>query len=114
MHEADPGVGRPIGWSTDGRHIYVLEGRNAIYRGPVLSFVGETVTAAKILKVPVGGGAARTVVTLPFDEIGSVSMTPDGRRFVCTVYSSSSDVWIVDDFDAIRTREWSCVEAHSV
>ena len=100
VHETDPGVGRPIGWSADGRHIYVLEGRNAIYRGPVLSFVGETMTGAKILKVPVGGGAARTAVTLPFDEIGSVSMTPDGRRFVCTVYSSSSDVWIVDDFDA--------------
>ena len=49
--------------------------------------------------MPVGGGAAQAVVTLPFDEIGSVSMTPDGRRFVCTVYSSSSDVWIVDDFD---------------
>jgi hypothetical protein len=27
-------------------------------------------------------------------------MTPDGHRFVFTVYSSRSDVWIVDDFDA--------------
>jgi hypothetical protein len=47
----------------------------------------------------VTGGEVETVVALPFDEIGSVSATPDGRRFVCTVYSSRSDVWVVDDFD---------------
>jgi hypothetical protein len=27
-------------------------------------------------------------------------MFPDGRRFVCTVYFSRADVWIVEDFDA--------------
>jgi hypothetical protein len=26
-------------------------------------------------------------------------MTPDGRRFVYPVFSSRSDVWVVDDFD---------------
>ena len=36
----------------------------------------------------------------PFEEIGSVAMTPDGRRFVVTVYSSRSDVWVADNFDA--------------
>jgi hypothetical protein len=41
-----------------------------------------------------------TVTYLPFEEIGSVAMTPDGRRFVFTVYSSRSDVWVVDNFDA--------------
>jgi Tol biopolymer transport system component/DNA-binding winged helix-turn-helix (wHTH) protein len=99
IYETEAGASWPIGWSADGRHVYVLEGMNAAYRSSVLPFVGETMTHAKILKVPVGGGPVRTVVSLPFDEIGSASMTPDGRRFVVTVYSSSSDVWIVDDFD---------------
>jgi hypothetical protein len=39
------------------------------------------------------------VASLPGDEVGSVTMTPDGRRFVYPVFSSRSDVWIVDDFD---------------
>ena len=56
-------------------------------------------TDAKILMVPVNGGAVRTVADLPFEEIGSVAMAPDGRRFVVTVYSSRSDVWVVDNFD---------------
>jgi len=56
-------------------------------------------TEAKILIVPVKGGNVRTVTSLPFEEIGSVAMTPDGRRFVVTVYSSRSDVWVADNFD---------------
>jgi hypothetical protein len=27
-------------------------------------------------------------------------MAPGGRRFLATVYSSRSDVWIVDNFDS--------------
>jgi hypothetical protein len=45
------------------------------------------------------GGEVKTIASLPFEEIGGVSMTPDGRRFVYTVYSSRSDVWVVDNFD---------------
>jgi Tol biopolymer transport system component/DNA-binding winged helix-turn-helix (wHTH) protein len=89
---------RPIGWSSDSRWIYVLDGKVLNLRGPE-SPGGETITAARILRVSVTGGEVDTVVALPFDEIGSVSVTPDGRRFVCTVYSSRSDVWVVDDFD---------------
>jgi len=43
-----------------------------------------------------------TVRPLPFEEIGSVAPFPDGRRFVVTVYSSRSDIWVVDDFDRRR------------
>jgi len=50
--------------------------------------------------VPVDGGEVKTVALVPFEEIGTVAMTPDGRQFVVTVYSWRSDVWIVDDFDA--------------
>ncbi len=88
----------PIGWSDDGTSIYAVEGTNAKYRG-LTSPLGETVTDAKILMVPVNGGKVKTVASLPFEETGSVSMTPDGRVFVFTVYSSRSDVWVVNDFD---------------
>ena len=88
----------PFGWSADGSSIYAVEGKNSTYRG-LASPLGETVTEAKILRVPLNGGDVTTVASLPFDEIGGVSMTPDGRRFVYTVYSSRSDVWVVDNFD---------------
>jgi Tol biopolymer transport system component/DNA-binding winged helix-turn-helix (wHTH) protein len=91
---------RPVGWSADGSSIYAVEGKNAASRG-LTAPLGETVTEAKIVIVPVNGGEVKTVAALSFEEIGSVSMTPDGRRFVFTVYSSRSDVWIVDNFDVL-------------
>jgi hypothetical protein len=66
--------------------------------------LGETITDAKILMVPVNGGDVQTVADLPFDEIGGVAMAPDGRRFIVTVYSSRSDVWVVDNFDGSPER----------
>ena len=87
----------PIGWSADGRAIYVVEGKPSTFRGRA-----ETVTNAKIVTVPSNGGPVQTVAALEFDDIGSVSMTPDGRRFVFPVYSTLSDAWVVDHFDAAR------------
>ncbi len=69
----------PIGWSPDGRAIYVVEGKPSTW-GRV-----ETLTDAKIVMVPSNGGPVKTVAALVFDGIGSVSMTPDGRRFVFPV-----------------------------
>jgi Tol biopolymer transport system component len=89
----------PVGWSADGSSIYAVEAKNSTYRG-LTAPLGETVSDAKILLVPVNGGDVRTVATLPFEEIGSVTMTPDGNRFIFPVYSSRSDVWVVDNFDA--------------
>ena len=88
-----------IGWSKDGSAIYAVDGKTAAGRGSVLP-AGETITEARILEIPVNGAPARTVATLPGAEIGGVTMTPDARRFVYTVYSSRSDIWVVDDFDA--------------
>ena len=88
----------PIGWSPDGRFIIAVAGKRAAYRGITASFE-ETLTEAKILRLPRRGAGAEPLVELPFDEVGSVAMFPDGRRFVVTVYSSQSDVWVVDDFD---------------
>jgi Tol biopolymer transport system component len=89
----------PIGWSADARSIYVIEGKGLNFRGTTAP-LGETVTDARIVRVPANGGGGKTVTVLPFDEIGSADMTPDGRRVVCAVYSSRSDVWVVDNFDA--------------
>jgi Tol biopolymer transport system component len=88
----------PIGWSPDGRFILAFDGKRAAYRGSTAPFE-ETITDAKILRVPVNGGAPQTLLPLPFNEVGSITMFPDGRRFVVSVYSSRSDVWVVDDFD---------------
>jgi Tol biopolymer transport system component/DNA-binding winged helix-turn-helix (wHTH) protein len=88
----------PIGWSADGSAIYVVEAKPFTPRD-LAAPLGETMTEAKILRVPVKGGDVSTVASLPFEEIGSVAMTPDGRRFVFTVYSSRSDVWVADNFD---------------
>jgi Tol biopolymer transport system component len=88
----------PIGWSPDARFIIVADGRRAAYRGVTASFE-ETMTEAKVLRVPVTGGTPEPLADLPFDEVGSIAAFPDGRRFVVTVYSSRSDVWIVDNFD---------------
>jgi Tol biopolymer transport system component len=88
----------PIGWSADGRSIYAVDGIRAASRGVSVS-TGETLTRAKILRLPVDGGPPTIVLPLPFEEIGSVAMFPDGRRFVCAVYSSRSDVWVVENFD---------------
>jgi hypothetical protein len=89
----------PIGWSPDGRFIIAVDGKRAAYRGITASFE-ETLTEAKILRVPATGGPPEVLLSLPFDEIGGIAMFPDGRRFVASVYSSRSDVWVVDDFDA--------------
>lgn len=89
----------PVGWSADARSIYVMEGKSLTFRG-MTAPLGETITDARIVRLPVNGVGVKTVAVLPFDEIGSVDMTPDGRRFVCAVYSSRSDVWVVDNFDA--------------
>jgi Tol biopolymer transport system component len=88
----------PIGWSSDGMSIYAYDGKRAAARGLLVAF-GETVTAAKIVRISLNGGPSTTIVDLPFDEVGGVAMFPDGRRFVASVYSSRSDVWVVENFD---------------
>jgi Tol biopolymer transport system component/DNA-binding winged helix-turn-helix (wHTH) protein len=93
----------PIGWSPDGTAIYAVDGKRAADRGLSVSF-RETLTDATILRVPVNGGPPETVLSLPFEEVGSVTMFPDGRRFLCAVYSSRSDVWVVENFDASLTQ----------
>ncbi len=88
----------PIGWSLDGRFIYAWDGKRAAYRGISVPFE-LTVTDARIFKVSVADGHVEPILTLPFDEVGTVTAFPDGRRFLCTVYTARSDIWIVENFD---------------
>ena len=99
---SDPDSGPMIiGWAGDGKSVYAFDGKRAANRGVAVS-LGETVTDVRILRVPLNGGTPQTVLSLPFDEIGSITMFPDERRFLCTVYTASSDVWVVEHFDVGR------------
>ena len=102
IHKAEPGT-TVIGWSKDGSAIYAVEGKTAALRGAIRP-LGETLADARILEVPVNGAPIRTVAALPGAEIGWVAMSPDARRFVYTRYSSRSDVWVADNFDAAVPR----------
>jgi DNA-binding winged helix-turn-helix (wHTH) protein/Tol biopolymer transport system component len=87
----------PIGWSPANDFVYVVEGEPAELR-EVPSLRGETMKLATILKVPANGGESSVVARLPFEEVGVVAMTPDARKLVVPVFSSRSDIWLVDDF----------------
>jgi Tol biopolymer transport system component len=88
----------PLAWSRDGQRLFLFTGERAAYRGLAVRF-GETTKDTRVLTVPAAGGAVTTLAVLPFPEVGGVAITPDGRRIVCAVYTSRSDVWIVDHFD---------------
>lgn len=93
----------PIGWSPDGTAVIAYDGRRASARGSTVPF-GETSTAGKVMRVPANGGPPTPIVDLPFAEVGGVAMFPDARRFVASVYTSRSDVWVVDNFDVVPQR----------
>jgi Tol biopolymer transport system component/tRNA A-37 threonylcarbamoyl transferase component Bud32 len=72
----------PLGWSADGRYLYVETERHQIHR------------------LPVEGGAAVPVADLPFKD-----MPCDFRErasqldLVCRVDEPVSDVWMIENFD---------------
>lgn len=88
----------PIGWSPDGSGIVAVEGKRAAYRG-LATPLGETLTDVRIVRVPASGGRPMLLARLPFEEVGGIAISPDGRWLVCSVYTSRSDVWMVEDFD---------------
>ena len=80
--------GYPILWSDDDL-IYVI--RSARGRA-------DTGARREIWIVPADGGAPTFYVELPLDCI-HVSMARDARHVVCDVRSTTSDIWIVENFD---------------
>jgi Tol biopolymer transport system component len=99
LYPTKAGSAYPIGWSPGNDAVLVVEGEPAELR-EMPSRLGETMKDATVLKVPVAGGVPQVLARIPFAEIGAVAMTPDGRTLVLPVFSSSSDVWLVDHFSA--------------
>lgn len=96
-------VPMPIGWSPDGSAIVGVEGKRVAYRG-VSTPLGETLTDVRIVRVPAAGGTPSLLARLPFDEVGGIAISPDGRWLVCSVYTSRSDVWMVEGFDRAAAK----------
>ena len=93
---------QPIGWSPDGKSVFVVDGKRFAYRDLAVD-LGETTTETKIRRVALSG-RIDPVVDLPFEEVGGVAISPDTRRLVCSVYSASSDVWLLEPFDPAGSR----------
>ena len=75
----------PLGWSPDGRWVYAEE-----------SASGRTIG----VRVPATGGEAETVFDWPFEKhSGSCWPGPDDTRWVCSAGETSSDIWLVENFD---------------
>ena len=79
------GYAFPAGWSPDGLSVYAVDLSNS--------------NSARLLSVPASGGNARVLAALPWPTEGLNCVTRDGRRFVCAVPQSTSDVWIAQHFD---------------
>jgi Tol biopolymer transport system component len=78
------GYAFPAGWSPDGTSIYAV----------------DVSDSARLLSIPASGGEARMLAELPWPTDSLNCTTRDGRRFVCAVPQSSSDVWIAQHFDS--------------
>lgn len=101
----------PIGWSAANDFVFVVEGEGAVMR-EATSRPDGTMKDATILKVPVAGGEPQVLARIPFSEIGVVAMTPDARKVLVPVFSSRSDIWLVDGFDPPRAAEKGRPERH--
>jgi hypothetical protein len=79
----------PVGWSPDGSAIYVMyhpgHPKNTIW------------------SLPAGGGFPKTVFIMP-GNVTSASVRPDGKKCVCSLLDSKSDVWVVENFDPTNRK----------
>jgi len=72
----------PLTWSNDAEWIYVVNpGHSAISR------------------ISIHEGVPKNVAKLPVDNVGGVSMIPDGKQIVYTVREYQSDIWVMENFD---------------
>ncbi len=73
----------PIGWSADGAWIYVWD-----------------YVSLGIAKIPATGGEAETFFEWPFEgKSGRCTPAADDKLWVCEVAESSTDIWLVENFD---------------
>jgi len=73
----------PMVWSSDGKWIYYYD-----YYKP-----------AEILMIPAIGGESKRYVTIPIENIGEIIIHSDGKKIVCTVHETQSDIWLMENFD---------------
>ena len=76
----------PLGWSADGAWLYTSD---------------ATSGRARFLRMPAGGGKGEAIFEWPFgDEVpGDCSPFSSDARWLCTVISTRSDVWLVEHVD---------------
>jgi len=72
-----------VGWSADGRWVYVID-------------AGE---GSSLLRIPSSGGEAETVLTPPFENTIIHDISPDGKRLLAVVDQYTSDLWLAENFD---------------
>ena len=75
-----PGRIKPLGWSRDGRSIYVF--------GPA--------NPADLLLMNAETGESRILMKLPVGIIADGGTSRDGRTLVVSVRESQGDAWLVD------------------
>jgi len=80
----------PIGWSSDGKWIYVSEPAPAKIK--ILMISVENSHVKNLLSLPIAQGIGEV-------DYDRVSMTPDGKHFVFEAEKELSDVWMVENFD---------------
>ena len=71
---------KPVGWSRDGRSIYVV--------GPA--------NPADLLLMNAETGESRMLMKLPVGIIGDGAASRDGRTLVLSVREWQGDAWLVD------------------
>jgi len=81
------GTVNPIEWSVDGKFIFAWD----VDKSPL-----------KILQIPISGGEPKIHLAIPFDDVDKpqgITMTPDGKRIICSVVEVQTDVWLMENFD---------------
>jgi serine/threonine-protein kinase len=75
------GLADPIGWSADGKTVYVA----------TVSLTGDSV---RVSAVGADGGTTLTLLTLPPHQ-DVVDITPDGRTVLVNLAQGRSDAWLI-------------------
>jgi Tol biopolymer transport system component len=102
-------------WNREQRGIWVISLKDssakALARGDDLCPIGWSPNAAIVYAyrpssntidaIPAAGGEPRAVFALP-GVVADASVSPDGRKFVCSVAEQKSDVWLMENFDPDR------------
>src|SRR5205823_6336232 len=76
------GLSHPLGWSADGRSVYV-----------------QDEGSSDILQVPATGGKATLVGTQPFENAYCIPIERGGGlTLLCVVDEGTADAWIIENF----------------